>query len=54
MSRTRKGSKPPGYEVSSRRPHGCYTPPGKVTKRFTAKAERAQARQQLHHSLSSS
>ena len=49
MSRTKKSSKPPGYEFWSRRPGsnkgGCS--PGSASKRHTHKAERQQAREQL-------
>lgn len=44
MSRTKKGSKGPGYEYWSRRPGNANGGiPGKLTKRRTHKAER-QAR----------
>jgi hypothetical protein len=46
MSRTKKGSKPAGYEYWSRRPpsnqHG--SPPGKVGKQITHERERAAER----------
>lgn len=41
MSRTRKGSKPPGYEYWSARPLSG-SPPGKAVKKMTHKIERQQ------------
>ena len=50
MSRTKKGSKPPGYEYWTRRPaSGCV--PGTGTKQLTHQIERAQGRQELHREL---
>ena len=44
MSRTRKGSKSPGYEYWSRRPFNKFGGmTGKYAKRRTHKAERRQA-----------
>lgn len=50
MSRTRKGSKGPGYEYWSRRPL-CGEAPGKKTKRKTHRIERMEAKRVKHQSL---
>lgn len=43
MSRTRKGTKPPGFEYWSRRPNsGCV--PGRKDKQMTHQIERARAK----------
>lgn len=44
MSRTKKGSKGPGYEFWGPRPSKCLTNPNKETKRLTHKLERAKAK----------
>jgi hypothetical protein len=43
MSRTKKGSKGPGWETWSKRPGSCF-PPGKVGKQITKSKERAAAK----------
>lgn len=43
MSRTKKGSKSPGYEYWSKRPNSI-SPPGKVSKQITKAKERAAAK----------
>jgi len=48
MSRTRKGSKGPGYEYWSRRPVKVKFPtPGKKTKTITHRCERIAAKREL-------
>jgi hypothetical protein len=47
MSRTKKGSKGPGYEYWSRRPSKGITAPGKETKTITHRLERAAAKRKL-------
>jgi len=39
MSRSKKGSKDPGWETWSKRPYSC-APPGKTTKKITNRIER--------------
>ena len=46
MSRTRKGSKPPGYEFWSRRPGPLHY--GPVAKWITKRRERARDRRMEH------
>lgn len=46
MSRTKKGSKGPGYEYWGRRPCNGYNP-SKENKRLTHQIERARAKQDL-------
>ena len=49
MSKTRKGTKPPGFEYWSRRPgnkHGGTGATGKFAKRRTHRAERREGRRQ--------
>lgn len=48
MSRTRKGTKTPGYEYWGKRPGGAM-PPGRISKKITHKAERRQARKETTH-----
>jgi hypothetical protein len=47
MSRTKHGSKAPGYEYWSKRPgsNSGGSVPGKVSKRFTHRAERRLGKQ---------
>jgi hypothetical protein len=48
MSRTRKGSKGPGYEYWGRRPAKMKFPsPGKETKKITHRQERADEKRKL-------
>jgi hypothetical protein len=48
MSRTKKGSKGPGYEYWSRRPAKMLFPaPGKEAKTITHRQERAAAKRDL-------
>lgn len=48
MSRTKKGSKGPGYEYWSRRPAKMkYPDPGRETKRITHRQERAVCKRDL-------
>ena len=47
MSRTKKGSKPPGYDTWSRRPGSTYGS-GKDGKTDTKRREREAERQLLH------
>ena len=48
MSRTKKGSKGPGFEFWGRRPAKMdFPPPGKETKIITHRQERAAAKRQL-------
>lgn len=51
MSKTRRGSKGPGYEYWSGRPFHM-DPPGKFSKRRTHKAERQQAEADIQLGLS--
>lgn len=46
MSRTRRSSKPPGYEFWSARPGNPRTP-GPVSKTYTHRAERRAAAKQV-------
>ena len=48
MSRTKKGSKGPGYEYWSRRPAKGATDPGKASKTITHRLERAAAKRELN------
>ena len=41
MSRTKKGSKAPGWETWSKRPGSCQ-PPGRIGKKITTSKERAK------------
>ena len=50
MSRTRKGSKGPGYEYWSKRPMAGMNP-GAETKRMTHKLERIEAKDQIKEQL---
>lgn len=43
MSRTKKGSKPPGYDYWSARPHS-QSPAGRITKTLTHRSERQQSK----------
>lgn len=45
MSRSKKGSKPPGYEFWSRRPSSCNGGSGRWAKYFTHKKERMQSKE---------
>ena len=47
MSRTKKGSKPPGYEFWSKRPGSMYNS-GRAGKTETKRREREAERQLLH------
>jgi hypothetical protein len=46
MSKTKKGSKSPGYEHWGKRPNSM-SPPGKVSKQITKSKERMQSKQEL-------
>jgi hypothetical protein len=46
MSKTKKGSKPPGYDYSSKRGRGWMTP-GKLSKRLAAVWDRLRGKQEI-------
>ncbi len=48
MSRTKKGTKGPGYEYWSRRPAKGCVDPGKSNKTITHRLERAAAKRTLN------
>lgn len=50
MARTKRGSKPAGYDYWSRRPFSSLGY-GPDIKHMTRKTERAQAKEQLHREL---
>lgn len=50
MSRTKKGSKGPGYEYWSKRPNSCSAP-GKKNKQITNRIERARRLKEIKKEL---
>lgn len=50
MSRTRKGTKPPGYEYWSKRPFSI-SGPGAFAKRRTHRGERAEGKKQAQEGI---
>lgn len=50
MSRSKRGSRPSGYDCWSSRPH-AYSLPGRFGKKLTNKAERQQAKSVVRQEL---